>query len=59
MHTYSLLRTQVRRSRQILKHKVSTDVSLSTETSPTAESIAMLNPIINLEKYKHPYQVEI
>jgi hypothetical protein len=39
-------------------HEVSTGVSLSTKTSPTTESIAPLNPKINLEKYEHSYQVK-
>jgi len=39
-------------------HEVTTGVSLSTEMSATTESIAQINPKINLEKYKHLYQVE-
>jgi hypothetical protein len=39
-------------------HKVITGASLSTETSPTTESIAPLNPRINTEKCEHPCQVE-
>ena len=39
-------------------HKVTTGTSLSTETSPTTESIAPLNPGINPEKYEHPCQVK-
>jgi hypothetical protein len=34
-----------------------TGASLSTETSPTTESIAPLNPVINSEKCEHPCQV--
>jgi hypothetical protein len=32
-------------------HEVTIGVSLSMETSPTAENIALLNPEINLRKY--------
>ena len=39
-------------------HEVITDVSLSTETSPTTESIALLKPEINPGKYEHLCQVE-
>jgi hypothetical protein len=39
-------------------HEATTDTSLSTGTSSTTESIAPLNPRINLEKYEHPCQVE-
>ena len=39
-------------------HEVTMDVSLSTETSLTTESIAPLNLGINPGKYEHPYQVE-
>jgi hypothetical protein len=39
-------------------HEVTTGVSLSTGTSPTIESITLLIPRINPEKYEHPYQVE-
>ena len=38
--------------------EVTTDVLLSTGTSPTTESVAPLNPKINSEKYEHPCQVE-
>jgi hypothetical protein len=38
--------------------EVITGASLSTRTSTTTESITLLNPGINLEKYEHPYQVE-
>jgi hypothetical protein len=40
-------------------HVVTTDVLLSTRTSPTNESIASLNPKINLEKCKHPCKIEV
>jgi hypothetical protein len=39
-------------------HKVITGASLSTGTSSTAESIASLNPGINLGKYEHPCQID-
>ena len=39
-------------------HEVTIDVLLSTETSPTTESIAPLNLKINLKKYEHPCQVK-
>jgi hypothetical protein len=39
-------------------HELTIGISLSTGTSPITESIAPLNPRINLKKYKHPCQVE-
>jgi hypothetical protein len=39
-------------------HEVTTGVVLSMETSPTTESIALLNPEINPEKHEHPCQIE-
>ena len=39
-------------------HEVTTDASLSTLKSPTAESIAPLKSGINPRKYEHPYQVK-
>ena len=39
-------------------HEVTTDASLTTGTSPTIESIAPLNPGINLRKYEHPCQIK-
>ena len=39
-------------------YEVTTDASLSNETSPTTESMAPLNPGINPEKCEHPCQVE-
>ena len=39
-------------------HEVTISVSLSAGTSRTTESIAPLNPEINLKKYEHTYQVE-
>jgi hypothetical protein len=39
-------------------HEVTTGTSLSTGTSSTIESIAPLNPRINLGKYEHTYQVK-
>jgi hypothetical protein len=38
-----------------LEIQVTTGASLSTRTSPTNESIAPLNPEINLRKCEHPY----
>ena len=37
--------------------EITTDASLSIGTSPTTESIARVNPVINLEKCEHPYQI--
>ena len=39
-------------------HEVTMDASLSTETSLTTESIALLNLGINSGKYEPPCQVE-
>jgi hypothetical protein len=39
-------------------HEVTVYASLSMRTSPTIESIALLNPKINPEKYEHLCQVE-
>jgi hypothetical protein len=39
-------------------YEIITDVSLSTETSSTTETIAPLNPKTNSEKLEHPCQVE-
>ena len=39
-------------------HEVTTGALLSTEMSPTTETIALLKPRINPGKYKHPCQVE-
>jgi len=39
-------------------HEVTTGALLSTETSPTTESIALLKPEINPGKYEHLCQVE-
>jgi len=39
-------------------HEVTMDASLSTETSPTTESIALLNLGINPEKCELPCQVD-
>lgn len=38
--------------------EATTGISLSTGTSPATESLTPLNPIINLEKHEHPWQVE-
>jgi hypothetical protein len=38
-------------------NEVTTDVSLSMDTSPTTEKIVPLNPEINLGKYEHLCQV--
>jgi hypothetical protein len=58
--TQTLLYEHLRRTElvDLEIHEVSTGASLSTETSPTTESIVPLNPEINPEKYDHPCQVE-
>jgi hypothetical protein len=39
-------------------HEVTTGASLSTGMSPTTESIAPLNPVINPGKGEHPCEVD-